>query len=228
MKVVAFVPIKLNNERLPGKNIKSFDNGRPLISYILDTASNCTAIDETYVYCSNDAIIEYIPDRINYLKRPEWLDLSSTSITDVMALFTQAVEADVYVLIHATAPFISSNSIERGVNAIKLGQYDSALSVKKHQDFLWIDGKPVNYNAENIPRIQDIEPFYIETTGMYIFTRQLAVQKRRIGERPYLVDVSDIEAVDINNGADFEIANAVFNYIILKGDTKNATQQGEV
>ena len=27
MKTVAFVPIKLNNERLPGKNIKPFTNG---------------------------------------------------------------------------------------------------------------------------------------------------------------------------------------------------------
>ena len=27
MKSVAFVPIKLNSERLPGKNIKSFTNG---------------------------------------------------------------------------------------------------------------------------------------------------------------------------------------------------------
>ena len=27
MKTVAFVPIKLNNERLPGKNLKKFSDG---------------------------------------------------------------------------------------------------------------------------------------------------------------------------------------------------------
>ena len=31
MKVVAFVPVKLNNERLPGKNTKVFEDGTPLI-----------------------------------------------------------------------------------------------------------------------------------------------------------------------------------------------------
>ena len=36
-KIVAFVPVKLNNERLPGKNTKSFDGGKPLIEYILGT-----------------------------------------------------------------------------------------------------------------------------------------------------------------------------------------------
>ena len=34
MKIVAFVPVKLNNERLPGKNTKPFTNGDPLISYM--------------------------------------------------------------------------------------------------------------------------------------------------------------------------------------------------
>ena len=37
MKTVAFVPIKMNNERLPEKNTKEFSNGRPLISYVLET-----------------------------------------------------------------------------------------------------------------------------------------------------------------------------------------------
>jgi CMP-N-acetylneuraminic acid synthetase len=40
MKTVAFVPIKMNNERLLGKNTKSFDNGEPLIYYILNTLSS--------------------------------------------------------------------------------------------------------------------------------------------------------------------------------------------
>ena len=30
MKTVAFVPIKLNNQRTPGKNIKKFDDGSSL------------------------------------------------------------------------------------------------------------------------------------------------------------------------------------------------------
>ena len=37
MKTIAIVPIKLNNERLPNKNIKPFDNGAPLCHYIFET-----------------------------------------------------------------------------------------------------------------------------------------------------------------------------------------------
>ena len=44
MKTVAFVPVKLNNERLPGKNTKPFHNGDPLICYILRTLMNSMCI----------------------------------------------------------------------------------------------------------------------------------------------------------------------------------------
>lgn len=31
MKIVSFTPVKLNNERVPGKNTKRFKDGTPLI-----------------------------------------------------------------------------------------------------------------------------------------------------------------------------------------------------
>lgn len=46
MKTVAVVPMKLNNRRLPNKNIKSFTNGKPLSYYILSTLLIVGGIDE--------------------------------------------------------------------------------------------------------------------------------------------------------------------------------------
>ena len=37
MRTIAIVPIKLNNERLKNKNTLLFDNGKPLITYVLKT-----------------------------------------------------------------------------------------------------------------------------------------------------------------------------------------------
>ncbi|MDR0643419.1 MAG: hypothetical protein LBG05_00695 [Treponema sp.] len=56
MKVIALVPVKLNNERLPGKNTKPFDNGEPLIHYILTTLAKVKRCEEIYVYCSDARI----------------------------------------------------------------------------------------------------------------------------------------------------------------------------
>lgn len=218
MKVVAYVPMKLNNERLVNKNTKPFDNGQPLLTYILDTLCKTNGLDSVYAYCSSEEVKQYLPEQVRYLKRSASLDRSETKINEVMLSFAQDVEADVYVLAHATAPFISAASIEQGISKIVNEGYDSALAVVKLQEFLWKDGKPFNYSAETVPRTQDLPPMYSETTGLYIYTRDLIVnQNRRIGERPYLITVSKIEAVDINEAVDFDIANAIFNKSIRSG-----------
>lgn len=210
MKKVAFVPIKLNNERLPGKNTKEFSNGVPLISYILNTLVNISELDEVYVYCSDSAIKKYLPEGVKFLKRDKVLDLSTTPFNQVLISFAENVESDIYVLTHATAPFISGDSILTGIEAIEENGYDSALSVVKMQEFFWKNGRPINYDVCNIPRTQDLEPYYKETCGLYIYKKDVILEKlRRIGDNPFLIEVSQFEAVDINTYEDFEMADIV-------------------
>lgn len=108
-------------------------------------------------------------------------------------------------------------SIDRGVAAVKSGEYDSAVAVRKMQEFLWSEGKPFNYNPEFIPRTQDLAPLYVETTGLYIFSRDV-IQKmhRRIGNKEFMLEMSTIEAMDINDPIDFDIANAINRTILNK------------
>jgi CMP-N-acetylneuraminic acid synthetase len=214
MKTVAFVPLKLNNERLPDKNIKAFDNGKPLITYILETLLKVRTIDEILVFCSQNSIQKYLPQGVGYLTRSETLDSSSTKINEVIEGFVDKVDADIYILTHATAPFLSAKSISQGIDAVLSGQYDSAFSVQKLQEFLWDTKGPVNYDLTDIPRTQDLPLIYSETTGLYIFTKKLFKEyNRRIGFNPYMIEVSKIESIDINTREDFFIADAVYNKI---------------
>lgn len=217
MKTVAVVPMKLNNRRLPQKNIKAFTNGEPLCRYILSTLLKVEGIDEVYVYCSDEVIKNYIPEGVKYLKRSASLDLDTTKMNEVLECFARDVPADVYVMTHTTAPFISAESISKGLRAVLSGDYDSSFAVKKLQDFLWKDGKPFNYQLDNIPRTQDLPPLYEETSGFYIYRSEIITDMhRRIGNTPYLVEVGEIEAIDIDEPEDFEIADAVYNKLFGK------------
>lgn len=219
MKTVAVVPMKLNNTRLPQKNTKPFTNGRPLCCYILKTLLSIDKIDEVFVYCSNEKICDFIPSGVKYLKRSASLDTDTTSMNEVLSAFANDVFADVYVMTHTTAPFISAESIEKGIDAVLSGMNDSAFAAKKLQDFLWKNGTPFNYSLENIPRTQDLEPLYQETSGFYIYERHVITELgRRIGQSPFIVEVNEIEAVDIDEKEDFEIADAVYNHIFRKSE----------
>lgn len=213
MKIVAVVPMKLNNSRLPNKNTKSFTNGKPLCYYVLNTLLQIKEIEAVYVYCSNPEIINYIPDGVNYLKRSELLDQDSTKMNEVLLNFAHDIDADVYLMTHTTAPFISAASIKKGLEAVKSGEYDSAFAAKRLQDFLWRDGKPFNYELDNIPRTQDLPVLYEETSGFYIYKKETIINnRRRIGDKPFIVEIGEIEAVDIDEAEDFWIADAIFNY----------------
>jgi CMP-N-acetylneuraminic acid synthetase len=209
MKTVAFVPLKLNNERLPGKNTKRLGGDEPLYHRILRSLKSVSEIDEIYVFCSSDGLDD-IPPGVTYLQRDKSLDLSSTKINEVMIAFGRAVAADVYVLAHATAPFLSAASIAKVVHAVTGGEHDSAMTVTALHEFLWMDGEPLNYNPAHIPRTQDLMPVYMETSGVYAYTDTVLSQGRRVGSHPALISVSKIESIDINESIDWDIAEAVY------------------
>lgn len=216
MRIIAVVPMKLNNRRLPQKNTKPFTNGKPLCHYILSTLLSIEEIDDVYVYCSNPDIQEFIPSRVKYIRRSEHLDKDSTSMTEVLTSFTEEVPADIYVMTHTTAPFIRKESIEKGLSAVKSGDYDSSFAARKLQDFLWKDGVPFNYDLTNIPRTQDLPALYEETSGFYIYNKKVMSDfHRRIGNNPFIVEVGEIEGIDIDEPEDFIIADAIFNHTIL-------------
>lgn len=216
-ETVAIVPMKLNNRRLPQKNTKSFTNGKPLCHYILSTLLTVESVDEVYVYCSNPDIQEFIPERVKYLQRSTSLDQDTTKMNEVLHCFANEVPADIYVMTHTTAPFIKKESIEKGLKAVKSGEYDSSFAAKKLQDFLWKDGKPFNYELNNIPRTQDLPALYEETSGFYIYRNHVMTDlNRRIGDKPFIVEVGEIESVDIDEAEDFMIADAIYNYRFSK------------
>lgn len=219
MKTVAIVPMKLNNRRLPQKNTRPFTNGKPLCYYILSTLLKIEAIDEVYVYCSNPNIREFIPEGVKYLQRSADLDQDTTKMNEVLQCFASDVPADIYVMTHTTAPFVKKESIEKGLHAVISGEYDSSFAAKKLQDFLWKDGVPFNYALNNIPRTQDLPALYEETSGFYIYRNEVMIQlNRRIGNKPYIVEVGEIESIDIDEAEDFIIADAIYNFLYSKED----------
>lgn len=209
MKRVAFVPIRLNSQRVEGKNLREL-GGRPLMTYLLQTLASVGNIDEVYVYCSNPSIVEYLPDGVKFLRRDERLDSNSTLGEEIYDAFTREVEADVYILAHATSPFIRPATIADAVERVASGEYDSAFSTERVQTFAWWRGQTLNYSLEHVPRTQDLEPVYVETSAFFVFREDVWREKhRRIGDKPYMAVTDRIESMDIDNPDDFLLAEAI-------------------
>ncbi len=213
MKVVSFIPIKLDNQRLPGKNLLDLE-GRPVCDYIFKTVESIDEIDEKYVYCSDEAIKPYIPKGLTFLQRDKYLDGYLVKGLEIIDAFVKDVDADVYVLTHATQPFTKAESLRNALEKVTSGAYDSAFSAVVLQDYMWYHGKPFNYDLTDIVRTQELEPVYMETGAFFIFRKEVFTKlHRRIGENPYIYEIDQFEAVDIDTAEDFEFAKAVAAYL---------------
>lgn len=206
MKVVAFVPIKLNSQRLPHKNILPIA-GHPMCWHLCNTLVQVSGIDEVYVYCSDEKIKKFLPEGVIFKQREKWLDGDQVKGFDIYRNFINEVNADVYVLAHTTSPFIKNSSLENALSHILSGENDSAFSAEKIQTFAWYQGKPINYDLNDVPRTQDMEPIWVETSAFFMFKKEIFTEhNRRIGFNPYIQEVTGIEAVDIDEKRDYELA----------------------
>lgn len=209
MKTVAFVPIRLNSQRVVGKNLRPL-GGRPMMTYLLQSLAAAKNIDQVYVYCSSREVEQYLPEGVKLLLRDERLDSNTTLGAEIYDAFVSEVDADIYILAHATSPFIRTSTIEQAVAKVASGEHDSAFSAERIQTFTWWQGKPLNYSLKNIPRTQELEPIYVETSAFFVFEREVwTEQHRRIGDKPYVAVTDRIESIDIDNPDDFTLAEAI-------------------
>lgn len=221
-KVAAIIPIKLSSTRIPGKNIKPFYDGTPLMHFIQQACLDAENVDEVYIYCSDDTVKPYILPGVKFLKRPEYLDGDKINANDFIREFIKAVDADIYVNAHTTSPFAKPETIAELVDKVASGEYDSAFCAEAIKTFMWENGRPVNFDPDYFPRTQDLPLIYGETSIAYVFSKECFIKhNRRLGSNPFIKEVCKIEAMDIDYPEDFVIANAVYKEVIKKNGGSN-------
>ena len=225
IQFTAFVPLKRHSSRLPNKNYLKLA-GRPMASHVFNALLKLESVEKVCAFSSTDYCMSRIPSEVEFVQRDPKLDLDSAQTLEFVRAFAETVPSQYYILSHATSPFISAASLQKGVNGILSGQYDSALSVSEIKKYFWFDSRPMNYDINDIVQTQYIQPALFETGGFYMFSRDdILLKSRRIGDRPYLVPTNDIEAMDIDYIHEFLMARRLQN--ILADEQEAGRQPGE-
>ncbi|TRX57196.1 cytidylyltransferase domain-containing protein [Thalassomonas sp. M1454] len=210
MKVVAFIPLRNNSQRIKDKNNQLIGN-KSLVQHLTDTLIEVNNLDEIYIYSSDKSYINGLNEEIKFLERDVELDGNLILGVDIYKSFIEKVDADIYILAHVTSPFLKRETFENGISSVVNEGYDSSFTAERVKTFAWYKGQPLNYSLDNVVRTQDIEPVYFETSGFYIFKKELMLNKGvRIGKKPKMIQVDYIEAVDIDEPCDLDFARAIF------------------
>lgn len=215
MRIVAFLPAKGTSERIESKNLKLL-NGKPLFLHTLEKLVYCDFIDEVYLDSESDEILNYA-SYLDYIPLKRKAELA-TNKTDGHQMFyneVSQVDADIYIQILGTSPFISPQTIKKGIDVLlKNKEYDSVVLVKKEKAYLWENNQPV-YDKHHIPNSNTLPDTIMESMGLYIVRKEVALRtKMRYGDHVYMLMADAMETVDVNYKDEFELAECIMRGIM--------------
>lgn len=216
MKIVALLPIKKNSQRIPQKNFKLIQ-GKPLFRWVLDELQKISLIDEVII--NTDAYEELenaglVVDKKTKIRvRPSKLCGDEISMNSIISDDLQATNGDIYLMTHATNPLLTSKTVLEAIKCFmskKMSlEADSLFTVNKIQNrFYFGDGKPINHDLDKLVQTQDLVPWYMENSNLYIFTKDsFKKTNARIGKNPILFEMDPSESIDIDNPNEWALAS---------------------
>ena len=213
--VIAIIPIKTNNQRLPGKNTKILGK-HPLYYYMFSTIKDVCNIDKVCINSSDENILKISKNNNFYtLKRPIELNSSKTSGHDLLNYEINNLKLDdddIIVQLFVTQPFIKTSTIESAINLLKSNpSKTSVLSLFKVENRFWYNDKPISHNPKLLQGTQYQKPIYCEA-GFYTFkVGAFKKEKSRVTKNFIKQIVDPNECIDIDNKIDFNLAEVMLN-----------------
>ncbi len=136
-------------------------------------------------------------------------------MNEIIAYDLIQLEGDHFLQTHSTNPLLTSATLDRAIETYfsNLDEYDSLFSVTRLQTRMyWQDGSPVNHNRNELIRTQDLPPIFEENSNFYIFSKESFQHagNNRIGFKPQLFEIDKLEAIDIDDLQDFELAEMLY------------------
>jgi CMP-N-acetylneuraminic acid synthetase len=209
-QVTAVVPVKGQSERVKNKNLRLL-NGESLLARKIRVLQNCSGVKRIIVNSDSDEMLRVGSDLgATPVRRDAHFAFGTTPMNNVIHhVIENSPDGHIYWA-QVTSPLLTPQTIDSAIAEyfakLKDG-YDSLASVQKLLMYLWKEGKPINYTLDRHPNSQTLDPYFCMTFGILLIEREVALKRRYyIGERPYLFEVTPVEAIDIDTEYDLLLA----------------------
>ena len=204
MIIKTLITARGGSKCIPRKNIIDVNN-QPLIKYSID-ASLASKSSETWVSTDDSEIKKTsLSCGAKVIDRPEKLCGDIIMPDAALVHFAENNTFDILVFLQPTSPLIETQYINKGINAIISGKYDSCFSAyKEHWLPRWKEDRtPYMWDIDKRPRRQDKEELYVENGAMYVTTKkQLSYSGLRYGGKIGIIEMPQYKSFQIDTEED--------------------------
>jgi CMP-N-acetylneuraminic acid synthetase len=209
--ITAVVAVRKGSQRVPNKNIKPFGDSN-LLQMKLDTLKQVKNIDEIVVNSDCDKMLEIGKmNDVKTHKRDDYFASSKATNSEFHGHIAEVTKTDSIFLAPVCSPFVSVESHEKSVDYYLNNSFDSVTSVTEVKNHLWLNGKPLNYDLDNVPNSQDLPDVVKLNYGISIVDREIMKTKNRIvGNNPGFYKLDEIESIDVDTPFDWIVAETIY------------------
>lgn len=220
MKKLAIIPARGGSKRIPKKNIKSF-LGKPMVSYAIKTALESELFDEIMVSTDSEEIAKIAKEygaKVPFMRSPvNSNDFATTmDVLEEVVLYykKQNVHFDYVCCIYPCTPLLTSDTLSKAFELLKNSSLDCVFPVIQYGFPIQ---RAVRINEDNLvemiqpehllTRSQDLEETYHDAGQFYFLDGERLLQhKKLLTDNTGHVVLSEMEAQDIDNSSDWELA----------------------
>ncbi len=205
--------------RVQNKNIRPFC-GTTLLEIRVSQLLKIKELDGVVVN-SNDPKMLEMARKLGAatVERDPYYASNSVTMSEVYVNMAEAMDCTDILYANVTNPLVKTESYQQAVEAYHHleHRHDSLASVCAVKEFLWQDGKPLNYDPARQPRSQDLPDIVKLTFAISLLPRQLMISRKNvIGYQPKLLEMDEIESLDIDTPKDFFIAEQFYRTLVLQ------------
>jgi N-acylneuraminate cytidylyltransferase len=213
--ITAIIPVKKNSSRLPNKNILPF-GGSNLLAHKIRQLRQVSAVDKIVVSSDSEEMLEIAESEgAEALLRPTQYADESQPISEFLVYLSDVVEGEHYMWSCVTSPLVETDLYVKAIGLYwqKLDEgYDSLVTVLPFQHYLMDEKGPFNFmRGRSHTNSQQLKRLYLFTNGIQLTPREKYKEwGDRIGLKPYLMQISKNESIDIDDVYDYEFALSIY------------------
>ena len=212
MKIVAMIPMRLGSTRIPKKNIRYLLD-KPLMQYPIELAVSCERFESVWVNTESEKLRPFV-ERLGarFHMRPAELALSTATNREFTYEFLQHHPCDYVVMLNTTSPLIKPETLERFLDMVESGEYETIVSVVSEQVETFFNETPVNFTLETKINNQLLEPVEKIVWALTAWKRDVFMRIQEQGKNPVFQGklgrfvVPKDESCDLDSLNDWKIA----------------------
>lgn len=210
MKILAVIPARAGSKGIPNKNVRII-NGKPLIAYCIENALNSKYITDVIITTDSpeiELLAKYYG--VRYIHRKEELCGDEVTLDAVIYNVCKYIDVDYVITLQPTSPTLQCSTLDMAIGFAIDKNLDTVISAVNRPHLAWVEkkGQIVPDYDKRLNR-QYLPKRFLEAGAFVISKAGAVTENSRIGNTVDVYEISEREAIDIDNFQDLISAESI-------------------